>query len=345
MRTAVLTISTSVSRREAEDESGPLLARLAEEAGCDVEAMEVVPDDFALIEDRLHHYVDAGVRFIFTTGGTGMTPDDITPEATRAVIERAGAGLRRGDARRGAAPHAAWGSSRAAISGIAEPHADRQLPRQPEGGRRAVRRAGADAAPRRATRWAASDGRKRRPLSSTGSSAATASGRRSTASSVAVPAGRDAGRCSAPTARASRRCCACWRRCCARRAASARVLGHALPARGLEGARPRRAARPRAAAATATSRARENLRFHARLHGVRVRAHRRAAGPGRPGGARRRAGARALARHGAAGGRLPRRAARARGAAARRADARTSTRRRPTRSSRWSGARAGARAW
>ena len=45
--------------------------------------MEVVPDDFALIEDRLHHYVDDGLRFIFTTGGTGLTPDDVTPEATR----------------------------------------------------------------------------------------------------------------------------------------------------------------------------------------------------------------------------------------------------------------------
>jgi molybdenum cofactor synthesis domain-containing protein len=88
MRTAVLTVSTRVSRREAEDESGPLLARLAEEAGADVEAMEVVPDDFSLIEDRLHHYVDAGVALIFTTGGTGLTPDDVTPEATRAVVDR-----------------------------------------------------------------------------------------------------------------------------------------------------------------------------------------------------------------------------------------------------------------
>ena len=51
-----------MSRREAEDESGPLLAQLAEEAGADVVAMEVVPDDLALIEDRLHHYVDEGVR-------------------------------------------------------------------------------------------------------------------------------------------------------------------------------------------------------------------------------------------------------------------------------------------
>jgi molybdenum cofactor synthesis domain-containing protein len=88
LRTAVLTISTRVSRREAEDESGPLLAHLAEEAGADVEAMEVVPDDFALIEDRLHHYVDDAMALIFTTGGTGLTPDDVTPEATRAVVDR-----------------------------------------------------------------------------------------------------------------------------------------------------------------------------------------------------------------------------------------------------------------
>jgi molybdenum cofactor synthesis domain-containing protein len=50
--------------------------------------MEVIPDDYALIEDRLHHFVDDEFDLIFTTGGTGLTPDDVTPEATRAVIER-----------------------------------------------------------------------------------------------------------------------------------------------------------------------------------------------------------------------------------------------------------------
>ena len=93
MRTAVLTISTSVSRRETDDASGPLLAELAEEAGADVQAMEVVPDDYSLIEDRLHHFVDDQMALVFTTGGTGFTPDDITPEATRAVIERDAPGL------------------------------------------------------------------------------------------------------------------------------------------------------------------------------------------------------------------------------------------------------------
>jgi molybdopterin adenylyltransferase len=93
VRTAVLTVSSSVSRREAEDESGPLLAELAEGAGAEVLAMEVVPDDPALIEDRLRHYVDDGFALILTTGGTGLTPDDLTPEATRAVLERDAPGL------------------------------------------------------------------------------------------------------------------------------------------------------------------------------------------------------------------------------------------------------------
>src|SRR4029077_18239807 len=93
MRTAVLTISTSVARRQAEDASGPLLAHLADEAGADIELMEVIPDDFPLIEDRLHHYVDDEFTFVFTTGGTGLTPDDVTPEATKAVIEREAPGI------------------------------------------------------------------------------------------------------------------------------------------------------------------------------------------------------------------------------------------------------------
>ena len=84
----MLTISTPVPRGEAGDEPGPLWPRLADAAGADVTAMEVVPDDLPLIEDRLHHYVDEDVRLILTTGGTGLTPDDVTPEATRAVVDR-----------------------------------------------------------------------------------------------------------------------------------------------------------------------------------------------------------------------------------------------------------------
>jgi molybdopterin adenylyltransferase len=88
VRTVILTVSNSVARRAAEDTSGALLAELAEAGGCEIAAMEVVPDDRALIEDRLRHYADDGVELVLTTGGTGLSPDDVTPEATRAAIDR-----------------------------------------------------------------------------------------------------------------------------------------------------------------------------------------------------------------------------------------------------------------
>jgi molybdenum cofactor synthesis domain-containing protein len=80
--------------------------------------MEVVPDDFALIEDRLHHYVDAGCDLVFTTGGTGLTPDDITPEATRAVLDREAPGFAEA-LRAEAARHTPMGILSRGISGIA----------------------------------------------------------------------------------------------------------------------------------------------------------------------------------------------------------------------------------
>jgi molybdenum cofactor synthesis domain-containing protein len=118
VRTCVLTVSTSVSRRASEDASGPLLAHLAEEAGADVAAMEVVPDDVALIEDRLHHYVDDGFALVLTTGGTGLTPDDLTPEATRAVIDRDAPGIAEA-LRAESARHTPMGMLSRGVSGIA----------------------------------------------------------------------------------------------------------------------------------------------------------------------------------------------------------------------------------
>ncbi len=88
MRAAVLTISTSVARGTREDRSGDALARLAGEAGAEVTAREVVADDAPAIEAALRRQISDAVDLIFTTGGTGLTPDDVTPEATRAVIER-----------------------------------------------------------------------------------------------------------------------------------------------------------------------------------------------------------------------------------------------------------------
>ena len=87
-RAAVLTVSTSLARGEGEDVSGPALVRLCEAAGLEVQH-DVVPDDRESIVAALKRLADhAGVRFVFTTGGTGLTLDDITPEATLSVIER-----------------------------------------------------------------------------------------------------------------------------------------------------------------------------------------------------------------------------------------------------------------
>ncbi len=88
MDTAILTISSSVARGENQDESGAALARLAQAAGAEISARDVVADDRDAIEQWLRRQVDAGVALILTTGGTGLTDDDVTPEATRAVIER-----------------------------------------------------------------------------------------------------------------------------------------------------------------------------------------------------------------------------------------------------------------
>src|SRR3954451_23200809 len=119
MRAAVLTVSTSVSRRDADDESGPLLAQRAEEAGAEVVAMEVVPDDLSLIEDRIRHYVDERVELVLTTGGTGFSPDDVTPEATMMVIERPAPGL--SEAMRAASlEHTVMAILSRGVSGIAD---------------------------------------------------------------------------------------------------------------------------------------------------------------------------------------------------------------------------------
>jgi molybdopterin adenylyltransferase len=88
MRAAVVTVSSSLARGEGEDVSGVRLAELCEAAGLDV-SRETVSDDREAIVGVLKRLADhERVRFVFTTGGTGLTVDDLTPEATRDVIER-----------------------------------------------------------------------------------------------------------------------------------------------------------------------------------------------------------------------------------------------------------------
>jgi molybdenum cofactor synthesis domain-containing protein len=88
MTAAVLTVSTSVAAGVGDDRSGELLATLLSDAGADVVVRDVVADRAEQIEAWLRAQVHAGLALVLTTGGTGLTLDDVTPEATRAVIER-----------------------------------------------------------------------------------------------------------------------------------------------------------------------------------------------------------------------------------------------------------------
>ena len=94
IRAVVITVSDACARGEREDESGATLARLLEEAGGEVVAREVVADDLAALAVLLRAAADrSDVNLVVTTGGTGLSPRDNTPEATRACIEREAPGL------------------------------------------------------------------------------------------------------------------------------------------------------------------------------------------------------------------------------------------------------------
>ncbi len=86
---AVLTISDSVSAGTRSDRSGPAVRERLEQLGWRVPVMEVIPDVASQISERLAALSDAAeVSAIFTTGGTGVAARDVTPEATRAIIDR-----------------------------------------------------------------------------------------------------------------------------------------------------------------------------------------------------------------------------------------------------------------
>lgn len=94
LKAVVLTISDSASRGEREDISGPAVVAELREMRAEILAAEVLPDERARIAERLCYYADhSPANLIVTTGGTGLAPRDVTPEATRDVIEREAPGL------------------------------------------------------------------------------------------------------------------------------------------------------------------------------------------------------------------------------------------------------------
>jgi len=89
MKAGVLTISDKGSRNERIDESGPVVSELLAGIGFAVEKYEIIPDEKDIIEQKLISYSDnIKLDIIVTTGGTGVSPRDLTPDATLAVIER-----------------------------------------------------------------------------------------------------------------------------------------------------------------------------------------------------------------------------------------------------------------
>jgi len=94
IRFGILTLSDRSSRGERADSSGPELARLIQSQGWSVARQEILSDDESAIRDTLINWSDSSeIDVLLTTGGTGFSPRDVTPEATRAVIERDAPGL------------------------------------------------------------------------------------------------------------------------------------------------------------------------------------------------------------------------------------------------------------
>ncbi|MDE3179204.1 MAG: MogA/MoaB family molybdenum cofactor biosynthesis protein, partial [Acidobacteriota bacterium] len=94
LRAKILVLSDAASRGERPDASGPSVRDILEARQWEVLGVEVLPDDFELIRSRLTELAgDGSCDAIITSGGTGLAPRDVTPEATRAVVEKEVPGL------------------------------------------------------------------------------------------------------------------------------------------------------------------------------------------------------------------------------------------------------------
>ncbi|MDK1080145.1 MAG: MogA/MoaB family molybdenum cofactor biosynthesis protein [Anaerolineae bacterium] len=94
IRFGILTVSDRSFRKERPDSSGPALVKLVKANNWQITNQEIVPDEMSNIEETLQTWSDSGdLDVILTTGGTGFSPRDITPEATRSVVERLTPGL------------------------------------------------------------------------------------------------------------------------------------------------------------------------------------------------------------------------------------------------------------
>ncbi|MDP7422349.1 MAG: MogA/MoaB family molybdenum cofactor biosynthesis protein [bacterium] len=94
IRAVVVTISDGVFSKKRDDKSGPELAALLEQSGATVQSVEIVPDERPMIAEIIEQLADSGdIDLVVTTGGTGFSPRDITPEATADILDREAPGI------------------------------------------------------------------------------------------------------------------------------------------------------------------------------------------------------------------------------------------------------------
>jgi molybdenum cofactor synthesis domain-containing protein len=88
IKARVITCSDAASRGEREDRSGPIVREILEKNGYQIDTVMIVPDDIEAIATAIEDATGDGARLVVTTGGTGIAPRDVTPEATNRVCER-----------------------------------------------------------------------------------------------------------------------------------------------------------------------------------------------------------------------------------------------------------------
>jgi molybdenum cofactor synthesis domain-containing protein len=120
-RAAVITVSDRSAAREREDASGPVAVAALREAGFAVDDAVIVPDGADSVERALAAFIEAGVRLIVTTGGTGVGLRDATPEGTLRVVTREVPGVAEELRRRGALEKPAGMLTRG-VAGVVDPH-------------------------------------------------------------------------------------------------------------------------------------------------------------------------------------------------------------------------------
>lgn len=117
IRARVITCSDGVWHGQREDRSGPAVRDLLGGAGFDVDAVMVVPDDVDAIATAIENATADGARLVVTTGGTGIAPRDVTPEATMRVGEKVLPGF--GERMRNTSPKGAFSRAEAVTRGAA----------------------------------------------------------------------------------------------------------------------------------------------------------------------------------------------------------------------------------